>query len=151
MKKMMITMLAALMIVGSATAQDRQRPSKEEMAKMRTERMAERYGLNEAQKAKLLELNTEYADVMRPMGPPPGMQRPGNGERPQAAPGNGERPQGGQGQGNRPRFGAPNPEMQQRMAEYETKLEKILTPDQMAKYNEDKANFRQHRGRPGQQ
>lgn len=67
MKKTIIIAAAALMVCIGANAQDdskqkkeqRQRPDQAAMIQERTDRMAEKYGLDEAQKAKLLELNTE--------------------------------------------------------------------------------------------
>ena len=82
MKQLLMTIVAAVMFSSAAMAQDQEKgKKKEEMAKHRTEKMVKDYDLNESQAAKLLELNTKYADKMRPhRGPhgPHGMkgQRP---------------------------------------------------------------------------
>ena len=102
MKKVMMALIAATMISGSAMAQDEnkdgQRPDPKEMIQKRTDAVVEKYGLDEAQAAKLLELNTEYAEKMPMMG-----GRGGRQGGPQGGPGQGG-PQGGpQGpQGERP-------------------------------------------------
>ncbi len=71
MKKTIIITMAALMLGIVANAQghrgswqdrpQRERPDEATMIQERTDRMAEKYGLDEAQKAKLLELNKEYS------------------------------------------------------------------------------------------
>ena len=75
MKKIFLTLAAAVLLSASAIAQDdnrrQQRPrmDRTEMLKMRTEQTAKQYNLDETQTAKLLELNTKYADTMfRGMG-----------------------------------------------------------------------------------
>ena len=85
MKKTLIITATALMLCVGANAQEdgqrqrRERPDEATMLKERTDRMAKEYGLDEAQTAKLLELNQKYAGKMGPMmgGPGgPGMGRP---------------------------------------------------------------------------
>ena len=73
MKQMIMTLLAAVMVCTAAVAQDKdsKKPSednnrKQEMVKHRTDKMVEDYQLNDKQAKKLLELNTAYADKMRP-------------------------------------------------------------------------------------
>lgn len=65
-------MVSALFVSLNVMAQDenteRKRPSKEEMVQHRTEEMAKKYALSDDQKAKLLELNTKYADKAAPRG-----------------------------------------------------------------------------------
>lgn len=74
MKKFIVAMTIALLSATGAVAQDeksseRKQPTKSEMIQHRTDRMAERYSLTNEQKAKVLELNTKYADMMaRPRG-----------------------------------------------------------------------------------
>ena len=75
MKKIFLTLAAAVLLSASAIAQDdnrrQQRPrmDRTEMLKMRTEQTAKQYNLDETQTTKLLELNTKYADTMfRGMG-----------------------------------------------------------------------------------
>ena len=75
-----MTLAAMLLVANAAMAQDtkvnRQMPSKADMAKHRTEMMAKKYNLDDQQKAKLLELNTKYADQFGPMrGRKPGAQQ----------------------------------------------------------------------------
>lgn len=75
-----MTLAAMLLVANAAMAQDtkvnKQMPSKADMAKHRTEMMAKKYNLDDAQKAKLLELNTKYADQFGPMrGHKPGGQQ----------------------------------------------------------------------------
>lgn len=93
MKKTLLFTAAALMLSAGAFAQEYsgqrpqrgERPDEATMIKMRTERMAKEYGLNEAQTAKLLELNQKYPNVMGPgmRGPGgSGMGRPRDGQRP---------------------------------------------------------------------
>ena len=147
MKKMFLALAAAMMMSASAMAQEateqQQRPSNEEMLKMRTEQMVKDYSLNEEQAAKLLELNKEYQEKIPMMGMGMGRgqrggmrgQRPEGGNRPQA----GERPQRPQGQGGeRPRMNFE--EMQKNMEAYQAGLEKIFTEEQMNKYKENMQN-----------
>ena len=158
MKK--VFMIAALAVAFSSSAmaqednRENRRMDQNEMAKHRTEMMAESYGLNDAQKEKLLELNTKYAlpmpmrpggDQSRRMGPPPGANRQDaqqgqeNNNRREARPDQ----RGGRGPG----FGGPrfDPE---KMKEYEEGLKEILTPEQYEKYQTDRQNRPQRRPRP---
>lgn len=132
----------------SAVAQDGDRPEKKgkkvdrtEMVKRRTDRMAERYGLDEKQTAKLLELNTEHMGRMQPMGRPSRMRRGGAGDGNDVAPDReAERPSKEQME-----------EMRKKMSEsrekYEAELKKIMTSDQYAKYEQDRQDMKQRRGR----
>ena len=116
-----------------------------EMAQRRTDMMVERYGLDEAQKEKLLELNKKYPGMM---GPRMGGQRPGGGDRQmrrQGPPqGNGDNQQAGQGQGQgqRPAFGpgqgGPGRFNPEQMKEYEEALKGIMTDEQYKKYEADR-------------
>lgn len=146
MKKIVMTMIA-LLTMTAAVAQNNgngerrfQRPTPEDQ----TNRMAEQLKLDDKQKAKVLDLNKEYENVL--MG---GMGR-GFG-RGQGGPGAGF--QGGQ-QGQRPELTEEQRAemqklMQQRMEkrqEYEKKLKEILTDDQFKTYQEQQ---QQRRGRGG--
>ena len=146
MKKILMT-LVALLTMTAAVAQNNengerrfQRPTPEDQ----TNRMAEQLKLDDKQKAKVLDLNKEYENVL--MG---GMGR-GFG-RGQGGPGAGF--QGGQ-QGQRPELteeqrAEMQKQMQQRMEkrqEYEKKLKEILTDDQFKTYQEQQ---QQRRGRGG--
>ena len=90
MKKLVLTMIAMVTMSLSAMAQDtaqvRRQFNPEQMAKMRTDATVQKYGLNEEQAKKLLDLNTRFADKIRPMGPMGGQRRGGQrmqGDRPQ--------------------------------------------------------------------
>lgn len=78
--KRMIMAFATLVMMSSATMAQKNdttkaaRPNRTEIIKKRTEAVALRYGLNEEQKAKLLELNSKYDGRMR-------MGAPGRGDR----------------------------------------------------------------------
>ena len=122
-----------------------------EMAQRRTDMMVERYGLDQSQKEKLLELNKKYPGMMM-MGPRMGGPRPGGGGdgqmRRQGPPqGNGDNQQAGQGQGQRPAFGpgqgpgqgrGPGRFDPEQMKEYEEALKGILTEEQYQKYEADR-------------
>ena len=132
MKKVLMTMMTALMISSAVFAQDNKEQAKccekkceqsnkccdkkcdkkycdkkfdkkfdkKEFVKMRTERTAKRYNLDEKQAAKLLELNQKYADLRN---------------------------------------------------NYETDLQKIMTPEQFEQYKADrhKHGMRGHHGKGG--
>lgn len=173
MKKIVMTLVAAIMMGSAAMAQDNnsQQPkqgkkrNKTEMAQKRTDDMAQRYGLNQEQTAQLLKLNTEYADKM---GPHRGGPRPAGGRRPRFG-GGGMMPGGGgmmpegvemmPGGGD---FGDMGPVMddeakmraaRHKMREqmranrqaYNAELKKILTDEQFQKYEADQAQRREHR------
>ena len=143
MKQMIMTLLAAVMVSTAAVAQDKDsnKPSvdnnrKQEMVKHRTDKMVEDYQLNDKQAKKLLELNTEYADKMRPRHHghhghhgPHGMR----GERPE--------PPKGDRQEHRK-------EMAETMKAYDAELQKIMTKEQYEKYKADMQQRRErgHRG-----
>ena len=118
------------------------------MAKMRTDAMVQKYGLNDDQAKKLLDLNTRYADKLRPMGM--GGQR---GQRGQGMQGNrNNRPQRAasdsvraerRGQGQRGNFGANREEMQKNMEAYNNELKTIMTTEQFEAYQKDEQSRRQ--------
>ena len=142
MKRMMM-MMAAVLISASAVAQtdtQDQRPEKKfdktEMAKHRTDRMVERYSLDDKQAKKLLELNNKYADKMGPHG-----GRPPHG--PKGAPG---RPPKDKPEGHRPEppkdgkhMGPPKDkkQMEETMKAYDAELREILTAEQYKTYQAD--------------
>lgn len=110
-----------------------------EMIQKHTERMAEQYGLDEKQTEKLLELNKEYAGKMRPMGRPPRMKPPKEGENEQMAPPTEqERPSKEQ-----------MDEMRKKMEEdrnaYNAKLKEIMTDEQYAKFEQEQKAHRDRR------
>ena len=141
MKKMMMTLLAAVVVSTAAVAQnkdDNKSPQdnnrRQEMVKHRTDRLVKDYQLNDQQARQLLELNTKYADKMRPHHPrhhgPHGMK----GQRPEPPKGDkkGERPEPPKGDRQDRRK-----EMDETMKAYEAELQKIMTPEQFKKYQAD--------------
>lgn len=140
MKKILLTMLAAVMIT-SANAQDNnggQRMNKrfdpKEMVQHRTQQMAEKYQLTTEQAEKVKALNEKYMNLAR-KNPE---QRP---ERPQGTPGDHPR-RGGSQWG--PGFGNPD------MSKYNEELKGILTPEQYKAYEEDMAQRRNRHHRNNQ-
>ena len=132
MKKTIIITMAALMLGIVANAQghrgswqdrpQRERPDEATMIQERTDRMAEKYGLDEAQKAKLLGLNKTYS--LR-IGRPEGRQH----ERMRQRPALDEK--------KKLEFEARMKEMQARREAYEEALKGILTEDQYQAYKKD--------------
>lgn len=160
MKKIALTLVALLTMTAAMAQQsdnkERRGPRKIDAQEM-TDRMAKELSLDDKQKAKVLELNKEYQDVLGGpgMGRGPRGGRGGHrGQRPdslkktdgqtgatQQTPQAGERPQ-------RPQLTeAQKAEFEKRQAEreeYNQKLNKILNGDQQKKYKE-----MQHRGGRG--
>ncbi len=163
MKKVIMMTIMAATISFSAMAQENEQRSQKidqtEMIQRRTDMMVQRYGLNDDQKAKLLELNKEFADKMpmmgfrnggprgmgggprgnmggqRRQGPPPAMNNGENGQNQRQG-----RPERGNGQR---RF---NPEA---MQQYEAALKGIMTEEQYNKYDADrKARMERRPQRP---
>lgn len=131
MKKIVLALVAMMTISMSAVAQDSTRVKQNrsqfdptEMINQRTKKMAESYGLNEEQTAKLKELNAKYAKNMRGMrGGHHGMQR-----------------HGGQHMGQH--FSQANRDslrqaMRKNQEAYEAELKTILTEKQFKAYTED--------------
>ena len=149
MKKIVLTMIAILsMTVAMAQNGERREDGREPRQftpEQMTENLAGRLNLNDDQKAKLLELNTEYKDVVF------GGQRFGGrngGDRPQRNEnaGEGQRPQ-------RPQLTEEQrAQWQERMKkrqEYEEKLKSILTEEQYKQYQEMRPQRGQRRGGNG--
>ena len=130
MKQFMMTLVAALFISSAAFAHDKDDKDtrKQEMIKHRTEQTVKDYNLNDEQAKQLLELNTKYADKMRPHRGrhhgPHGMK----GKRPE--------PQGD--------MKAKRAEMQETMKAYDAELQKIMTPEQYKNYKADMAKRHPH-------
>ncbi|MBQ6301498.1 MAG: DUF4890 domain-containing protein [Bacteroidales bacterium] len=132
MKKTIIITMAALMLGIVANAQghrgswqdrpQRERPDEATMIQERTDRMAEKYGLDEAQKAKLLELNKEYSFRM---------------ERPEDRQHERMRQKPALDEKKKLEFEARMKEMQSRREAYEEALKGILTEDQYKAYQKD--------------
>ena len=133
--------LALFLCIGNTclmaqTKQDRRMPDKSEIIQKRTDRMAERYGLDENQKKELLELNKQYADKMF-MG--------GRGNRPRRA-------IGGDSLSMRKRPDkAQIEEMMKKMKAtreaYNNGLKKIMNDSQFSKYEEEQKKMMQRRPR----
>lgn len=162
----LIAMMASVFsICANAQQEDnrqRFRMDRSEMIQKRTEDFAKQYGLDANQQEQLLKLNQEYPQVMMfmggrrggprgegmghrrpggPMGNGEVRQRPDNGEggNPQMRQGrDGNRPEGGRGRG--PRMD------RETMEKYDQGLQKILTPEQYAKFQADR-KARMERGR----
>lgn len=141
----------ALAMCSMAFAQDNiqrqgHRPDPAQMAQRMTDMMAQRYGLDDTQKASLLKVNTEYAGKM------PMMRRPHHGPRPGMQGGRPGAMRQDSAQAQRPR--PSREEMEKRFKEmranqeaYNAEVKKILTDEQYTKFTEDQ----QRHGRPGQQ
>jgi len=152
MKQMILALVAMFTWSAAAMAQDdnsgmeRRRPTQEQMMQRQTDRTAQRYGLTDEQKGKLLELNKKYAGKMRPFG----MGRRGGFRGGQ---GNGQ--QGGDSsvqQRQRPsreQMEAIRKQMTEAREAYNKELKGILTDEQFQKYNDDMKNFMQRAGRRG--
>lgn len=134
-KRMILALVAVVAVGTTAMAQpDMPRHGKPDPAKMaqhRTEQMVKKFGLNDEQAAKLLTLNTQYADKLRPgrghgmRGHRPGGPRPEGGERPELT------------EEQKQQMKKERKERQQAMEAYDKELQGILTADQFAKYKED--------------
>ena len=123
MKQIIMTLAAALFISSTALAQEKNDNRKQEMIKHRTERTVKEYNLNDKQAKQLLELNTKYADIMRPMHRHGGPGHHGmRGQRP-------EPPKGDTKEMHE--------KMKKDMKAYDEELQKILTPEQYKNYKSD--------------
>lgn len=122
-----------------------ERPDEATMIKMRTERMVEELGLDEAQGTKLLELNQKYPHAMMGPGGPDGPGRgPGMGRPAKKSDKNkGERPELTEEQKERMK------EMKADREAYEAGLKEILTEEQFKTWQE-KGNRPPRGGRPGE-
>jgi Spy/CpxP family protein refolding chaperone len=157
MKKMILA-IVAMMTVTAAMAQgdnqqgrgERRQFDRTEMIKNRTDNTVKQYGLNEEQAAKLLELNTKYADTMTPRMGGRGGNRGGVGRPRPDFGGNAQ-------QGQRPEM---NEEMRAQMEKmrkereeaqkkYDEELQTILTPEQFKAYQADAEKRMKERGRRG--
>ena len=148
MKRMTLTMMAALLIATSAMAQEEKNEPREprkfdktEMVKHRTNETVSRYKLSDKQAKQLLELNTKYADKMGPRGP----HHPGH----HAHPGAGRPPMPPKhAKANRPpmppkddsKMKEHRKEMEKNMKAYDAELKKIMTAEQYKSYQDDMKN-----------
>lgn len=148
MKKVVLTIIAAVAMSFSAMAQEqpqndqRREFNPEEMAKNRTEEAVKKYGLNEEQASKLLDLNKRFSEKMRPMRRDMRPGRP-NGNRGQRM----EKPDSVKKEvRQRPDMRARMEEMRKTMDEYNKELKTILTEEQFKAYEKDEQNRRQRFG-----
>ena len=157
MKRMMMTMLAAVLVSTSVMAQDEKTEKREplkfdktEMVKRRTNETVSKYKLSDKQAKQLLELNTKYADTMGP-GMGMGGRRGGfqQGQRPNFGGG-----QGGFQQGQRPEMTEEmraqmekmRKEREESQKKYDEELQTIMTPDQYKAYKADQEEMRRNFG-----
>ena len=148
MKRMTLTLMAALLIATSAMAQEEKNEARQprkfdktEMVKHRTNETVSRYKLSDKQAKQLLELNTKYADKMGPRGPhhPGHPGHPGAG-RPPMPPKDAK--------ANRPpmppkddsKMKEHRKEMEKNMKAYDAELKKIMTAEQYKSYQDDMKN-----------
>lgn len=147
MKRMIMAFAALVMMSSAAMAQKNDttkaaRPDRTEIIKKRTEAVALRYGLNEEQKAKLLELNTKYDGRMRMGAPGRGdrRMRPVMREPMKKADIKGDsvagRPAKADGGKNMKRP-VPRKPMANGMQQYDEELKTIMTEEQYTKYKAD--------------
>lgn len=149
MKKLIMTMAAVVLMSASATAQDEKqcnckchekKVDKTEMVKRRTDKMVKRYELNDKQAKQLLDLNTRYADKMRPEFP--------KNLRPEPSSKDGKRPMPPR-DGKQGDHKARHQQMAETMKAYDAELEKIMTSEQFKAYQADKQKRHEHHGHHG--
>lgn len=156
MKRTILAVAALLMMATAAMAQEQNNSSADRVQK-RTELVAKKYGLDETQTKKLLELNTKYADAFGRAGAPrggrggrgPQMRRPqGNGMGLPAAADStarqGRRDFGGRGSA----FAERRRQMRERMEAYDKELQTIMTEEQYKSYKADMAKRAPRRDAP---
>lgn len=142
MKQIIMTLAVVLFVGSTALAQEKNDNRKQEMIKHRTERTVKDYNLNDKQAKKLLDLNTKYADMMRPMHRHGGPGRHSmNGQRP-------EPPKDMKGEMPEPPKGdmkGMREKMEKDMKAYDEELQKIMTPEQYKNYKADMEKRRMER------
>ena len=155
MKKMALTLIALLTIMAAMAQEsdnkERRTPRKPDAQQM-TDRMAKDLGLNDKQKAQVLQLNKEYQDVLGGPGMgrgPRGGRGHHHGPRPDAQTGATEQAPKADKRPDRPQMTeAQKAEFKKHQAkreEYNKKLQEILTADQQKKWQE--SHKRRGRGR----
>ena len=159
MKRMIVTMMTAVLVSTSVIAQEEskneQRPprkfDKTEMVKHRTDETVSRYKLSDKQAKQLLELNTKYADKMGPglrghRGGPHHPGHPGAG-RPPMPPkdANAQKPEPPKDDS---KMQERHKEMEATMKAYDAELQKIMTADQFKSYQADQKKMREQRHEP---
>ena len=155
MKQIVMTIVAAVMFSSAAMAQDQEKgKKKEEMIKHRTEMMVKNYNLDDKQAKELLELNTKYADKMRPRHHGPHGHHHGmKVERPE--PPKGECPEHPKDDKKcecqkpfKEEMKTKHKERMESMKAYDAELQKIQTPDQYKSYQADKEKHHKKGPRP---
>ena len=149
MKQMMIAMMAALLISSAALAQEEKKqckcsekkPDKTEMVKHRTEKMAKDYNLTDQQKQQLQELNTRYADKMKPRG------RHGHHGKDKMDKKDKKRPE--LTEEMKQKMESMRKEQQETMAQYDAELQTIMSADQFKAYKADAEKRMREGGRRG--
>lgn len=143
MKKTILALAMMTMISAGAAAQGSDRQGRRsidrtELVKKRTDAMVKKYGLNEEQASKLLELNKKYDGTMghrmaqRPGARPGGMRpRPAGADSLKARTAPRKPAKVGKAASGRSR-------MTESAAQYEKELEAIMTPDQYAAYKAER-------------
>ncbi len=152
MKKILIMTLAFVGFSMGAMAQNEEKEccgkkvDKTEMIKQRTDRFVERYGLDQLQAEQLLALNTKYADKMPRMHKPNGKGDMNKGQD--------MRRKGGSMDGNVPQPPVGDKKMDDKRKEmeadreaYQKELKKILTKEQYAKFEADRKEHADKKGR----
>ncbi len=143
MKKTLVALAMMTMISAGAAAQTNDRQGRRnidrtELVKKRTDAAVKKYGLNEEQAKKLLELNTKYDGMAGPRFAPRPGARPG-GMRPAPAGADSAKvkrmprkpAKGGMADPRRNR-------MRESFVQYDKELQGIMTPDQYAAYKADR-------------
>ena len=144
MRRMTLTMMAALLITTSVVAQEEKNEPREprkfdktEMVKHRTNETVSRYKLSDKQAKQLLELNTKYADKLAPRGPHhlghhgrPGAGRPPMPPKDAKA----DRPEPPKDDSKMQEH---RKEMEKNMKAYDAELKKIMTAEQYKSYQDD--------------
>ena len=120
MKKIILMMVALLsMTTVMAQPTERKKPKKMTHQEMTT-RMSSKLKLDDAQKAKVAELNKEYQDILMPPEPP---------KKPE-----GSRPEPPKNDGDKAMPKRPDGKHMAKRQEYEKKLKDILTSEQYETY-----------------
>ena len=165
MKRIIVTMMAAMLICATAMAQDEKKEQRQprkfdktEMVKHRTDETVSRYKLNDKQAKQLLELNTKYADKMGPRGPhhpghhgagrPPMPPKDAKSERPEPPKDDAKmKDHKKQGEKHHKEMEKRRKEMEETMKAYDAEIKKIMTADQYKTYQADQQKMRgKHHG-----
>lgn len=145
MKKIILSLMAAFLMSNVAMAQENEKKERKqlsqiEMIQQRTEGMVKKFGLNEEQKEKLLQLNTEFAGKL----PGRNFNRSQREPRRQFDRQNQVRPDSLR---MRPRnMERPNmQEIRKNVEAYDAKLKTILNEEQFKAYQQERADMMKRR------